>query len=218
MLFKKKHFIFAIFIIYIYTFSWAIEPLIQPTQEAPSLLKKRIQSWIQELGNDADKQAFPNLRRIGEIAIPQLLEGLKTKNPTAKRKIIEILTEFYNLSFISIFHSILQNETEDPRIRETAIIALEKYNTEDVLKILQKYSTHHDTRIQRAACYTICQYNNSNSIPYLIQLLKHWDADIQNKAYNKLRDITKQNQLSPQYNTWEKWWKDYQEIWEDEFK
>lgn len=196
-------------------FLFAADPLFQAESETSPLLKKRIQGWIQNLARDDESQAQQNLRRIGMPAIPQLLEGLKVKDPVAKRRVIEIIADIQVSAAKDMLLEILQNESQEPRVREAAAAALGRCPEEKVLQVLSKCASHHDARIYRGAGNAILRNPTKVSIPYLILLLKHWDVDLQNRAYTALKKLTRQNRLPCDAEVWQKWWSDYQDIWEE---
>ncbi len=198
----------------------ASEILLRPEPIAHPLLKKRIQSWIQELGQESEPPAGQYLRKIGPIAIPQLLEALQSKNPVVQRRVLEIISGFQIPAptlpkILPALTKIVDDESADPRVREAAALALGNCGTVEVLEFLLRYTDSHDARIQRGAIQAILKNTHRGAIPYWIKLLKHWNTEVRTMAYRQLVQRTKQTKLPLTYEAWNQWWTEEQDRWEE---
>lgn len=193
----------------------AKEELVATRQEAPPILIKRIQTWIEQLDNPKST-SFENLVRLGKIAHVYLLNALvSSASPLRKKKVIEILRQSKNPDSIPVLLKCLDNSQEDPRVRGEAATALGMFPTPEVMEALQKYAFHRDVRIHQAASHSLCQIASYSAIPHLIFLLKHWDDSIARKAYLRLLETTRRDKASLDFEAWQQWWTEYQDIFED---
>jgi HEAT repeat protein len=198
------------------THSWGKEPLIQSKLEAPPLLSRRIQVWIEELEKDSYKAAQENLLRLGPIANPYLFQVLISPGKVVqKRRVIAILREMQHKSSVPVLLKCLENSEEDPRVREEAASALGMLPSQEVLEVLSKYAFHQDTRIYRSASYALLRSSGKTAIPYFLPLLKHWDKDVVNNAYKRLVEITGRSKAPLDFVSWQHWWNDYKDVIEE---
>jgi HEAT repeat protein len=196
---------------------YAKEPLLTTKQEAYPNLVKLIQEWIGQLDSSTAKNiAFNNLVRLGHIAHPYLLNTLiSSPHALRKKRVIEILRQAKNQACVPILLKCLENNQEDPRVRGEAAAALGMFPIPEVLATLQKYAFHGDVRIHQAASHSLCQQTMHTAIPCLISLLKHWNVNIARKAYLRLLEITHRDKAPLDFEAWQQWWAEYQDIFEE---
>lgn len=188
----------------------------EPHFQAHPLLAKRIQEWIASLQNqDQSSIILENFKQVGSIVYPHLKDALEKGDEKLQKKIIELLAQLKIKESIGLLCGILQKESVDPRVRESAAIALGEFSSIEISEVLIKFAFHRDNRIFPAASYALCKKPTRQNIPYFILLLKHWDDNIRSKAHTALARITGQSSIPSDYVSWQRWWTNYQDIFED---
>ncbi len=190
--------------------------LYEPHFQAHPILIKRIQDWLQSLQRqEQNSMILEDLKQIGQIAYPQLKDALEKGDEKTQKKIIEILAYLKIEDCVGILLKILQKETADPRVREAAAMALGEFKSIEILENLIRFAFHRDSRIFTSSSYALFRKPSRQSIPYLIPLLKHWDENIKNKAHLTLAQLTGQNNIPSDFASWQRWWTNYQDTFED---
>ena len=104
--------------------------------------KKKIQMWINDLGNPNDKErvkARSLLISEGVNAAPSLIQALTNGNRHVRREVAQILAETKDITAASALVHALEDEDHDVRwTAMEALIALDRAGLEPLLQILMK--------------------------------------------------------------------------------
>ena len=171
------------------------------SEEKENLLKE----YLEELKKPNARKAIRAIQKMGQEAVPSLIESINPKEIVQTQQTVEVLGRLRDPRAMLKLHQLLKEKNE--WIRSASIFAISKIGGKQSIPCLMQCLEDPSERVCEMVIKSLGKVADDRAIPGLIEMLRHPSQNLAEDAHVALVQISKGTKdYGTDWVSWQRWY------------